>query len=280
MALILTKFIITIFTLIVFVSSTGSFFKDRYKDNKFLISLSIVIAVISTASTVNYVINKSETEIIKILSAKQNQSDKQKNIDIGLNSQISKESDVSNMSTPLDGKDIMDPFYATLSLLQRAFVKLKPSYRNSFKEKIELSVWVNHNDMSYKSGDKLSIYVKANMDCYLTLFHITNRGEVYVLYPNKFSSGNFIRANKEVLIPREMDNFHLTIQGTKGYDVIKAIVTRKPISVLSKISSNNAGPYKLLTDDMYSFLSKLLATLNNSKENRLWNEKVKIIRIN
>lgn len=65
MTLIFTKLLVTIFTLIVFISTTGSFFKNRYKDNKLIVSLSILIAVISTFTTVHFVIDKAKEEIIE-----------------------------------------------------------------------------------------------------------------------------------------------------------------------------------------------------------------------
>lgn len=69
MTLIITKILVTIFTLIVFISTTGSFFKDKYQNNKILVSLSIVIALVSAFTTVHFIIDMAKNEIEETFSS-------------------------------------------------------------------------------------------------------------------------------------------------------------------------------------------------------------------
>lgn len=81
MTLVITKLLVTIFTLIIFISTTGSFFKNKYKNNKFIVSVSILIAVISAFTTVHFVIDKAKMEIIETLYGQQEKPDKELIVD-------------------------------------------------------------------------------------------------------------------------------------------------------------------------------------------------------
>lgn len=65
MTLILTKVIITLFTITVFVSTMGGVFREKYSENKYLVIVAAILAVISTFGTVDFLIDKMEQEITR-----------------------------------------------------------------------------------------------------------------------------------------------------------------------------------------------------------------------
>lgn len=76
MVLVFTKILVTVFTLIIFISTTGSFFKSKYKHNKLLVSLSILIAIVSAFTTVHFIVDIAKTEIIEVLSTVKSNKEK------------------------------------------------------------------------------------------------------------------------------------------------------------------------------------------------------------
>ncbi len=66
------KFLLTIFTLIVFISTAGSYFKTKFGNSKVLMGIAIGIAIISTYFTIDSIINGLKAEIIQEISNKEN----------------------------------------------------------------------------------------------------------------------------------------------------------------------------------------------------------------
>src|SRR5258708_4203056 len=96
-------------------------------------------------------------------------------------------------------------------------------------------VSVDREDRTYKIDDRVTIKVKSEKGGYLYLFNVDPEGNVLCLYPNKFQSDNKIEAKTEITIPDPDDTkFRITIGEPVGKELLKAIVTRKPLASLDR----------------------------------------------
>jgi len=77
----------------------------------------------------------------------------------------------------------------------------------------------------YRIGDRIIVYFRSDMDCYLTLFNIGTSGKLTILFPNYLFQNNFITANKIYAIPGEEYPFEYELSGPPGAEKIKAIAT-------------------------------------------------------
>lgn len=68
MYLIITKLLVTIFSAIVFVSTAGSFFNKLYGENRPLLYISVFLALVSTYTAVNFIIDSVKNEILASIS--------------------------------------------------------------------------------------------------------------------------------------------------------------------------------------------------------------------
>jgi TolB-like protein len=123
--------------------------------------------------------------------------------------------------TPIDMLESSDSYQETLEKL----VAMKPD-----KASFNVKVWTNKNE--YQVGDKLVFSVKAEENGYLTLLDINPKGNVTVIFPNQFHQNNYIQAGITYQVPSPNYGFEFAIQEPPGLERVKAIVTRKKVSLL------------------------------------------------
>ncbi len=131
-----------------------------------------------------------------------------------------------------------------LALIDKMVEEFKPAQKKkSYQEQIEklvaakpykspfyVKVWTDKK--KYQIGEKITFSVKAEENGYLTLLDINPQGNIDVIYPNRFHRDNFIQAGVTYKVPRERDNFELSVSGPAGQERIKAIVTLNKVSLL------------------------------------------------
>lgn len=106
---------------------------------------------------------------------------------------------------------------------------------NSSANKIEVKI--NLPKKKFKMGESLTFEVISGEDGYLTLIDIQPDGSVVQLLPNKTGQSNQIKANEVLKFPPQ--DIILKISQPLGKDTIKAIVTKKPLSLFPKIDLDN-----------------------------------------
>lgn len=101
----------------------------------------------------------------------------------------------------------------------------------SSNHNLRVELWTEK--VKYAIGDKLSFHVRSNKECYLTLIDLQTSGGLYILYPNPFQKGNYIPADRICTIPslKTKDSFTITVDGPKGVEGVKAIVSLKPLNL-------------------------------------------------
>lgn len=75
----------------------------------------------------------------------------------------------------------------------------------------------------YRMGEPVSIYVRADSPCYLTLVNIGPSGQTRVLLPNAAQPGNLIPAGETVAFPAAASNLRVTPIGPEGMETVVAL---------------------------------------------------------
>lgn len=78
---------------------------------------------------------------------------------------------------------------------------------------------------SYKLGDLMSLSVKTNQSCYLSLIDFGTSGAANLLFPNAYQVDNYLEANKPLTLPNSQ--FDIQIGGAIGKEKILGICTLK-----------------------------------------------------
>lgn len=93
--------------------------------------------------------------------------------------------------------------------------------RNGKKERVT-------NKKDFKSGDRLRIHMKSNIDAYAYIVMLQgSKGDRAVLYPENESDENKLKAGKEMVLPSGDKN--LKFDNNPGLETLRIIVSRKPI---------------------------------------------------
>lgn len=100
----------------------------------------------------------------------------------------------------------------------------------------------------YQIGDKIEFTFTSDKDCYVTLLDFTPSGKIYVLFPNKWVSNNFVKAGESVVVPAAGQQFAMKLGGPAGVDIVKAIATNVETKILDPENQKLFGPFSVLED--------------------------------
>lgn len=78
---------------------------------------------------------------------------------------------------------------------------------------------------SRRIGEHVTLYFRADRDCYVTLFDFTTSGSIHVLFPNAFMKDNYIKAGRTYALPSEEAGFKIRVKGPPGVEKLKLFAT-------------------------------------------------------
>jgi TolB-like protein len=150
--------------------------------------------------------------------------------------------------------------------IQEELIDQKPESPN-----FKIKVWTDKKE--YQVGENIAFYVKAERDCYLTLFNSSSSGNTSIIFPNIYHEGrsNFIRGGKEYKIPEKHYGFKFQVTGPSGLERIKAIATLTPDL---PIDFDPGQGFHLIEKDTTRGTRDILAIKNNlsQKNDSEWTE--------
>lgn len=85
----------------------------------------------------------------------------------------------------------------------------------------------------YSIGDSISYRFRSEKPCYLVVLNLTPGGDLVQLFPNKFSTSQFVQARKDYMIPEHTANIALKVTGPAGEEKIVALAAEAPFELLS-----------------------------------------------
>lgn len=122
---------------------------------------------------------------------------------------------------PLDG-DLRD-------LSEKIVVPPKPrAIEASAPLKGPLQVELTTDKAAYAVGDKMTVTVKVNQDCYLTVIDVGAGNKAVVLFPNMYAPNNAVKAGAAFTIPDPSAGFEFEVTPPAGVELIRAIASKEP----------------------------------------------------
>jgi hypothetical protein len=111
-------------------------------------------------------------------------------------------------------------------------------------------VSVDREDRSYQLDETVRATVVSERPGYLYLFNVNARGDVSCLFPNAYQADNAIGAGQAVVVPDPKDtSWRITVRPPTGRELLKAVVTTKPLQAFKGVSLNaRGGPTPLSRD--------------------------------
>lgn len=120
------------------------------------------------------------------------------------------------------------------------------------------------NRDNFKEGEELELTARASKDCYITVLNICSGDTVYVLFPNRYRSDNFLKAGDIFTLPSKEDEMMglscpVTLAQGKESDVemIKVLATKEEISLVESHTFSPYGTYKMALKKLLNWLIKI-----------------------
>jgi len=142
------------------------------------------------------------------------------------------------------------------------------------EEKIKIDLWTD--EKSYRIGEKLTVNFKTDRDCYVTLVDVGTSGNVHILFPNRFSVDNKVKANETYSVPAKDDGYKITVNGPPGTEIVRAIATLKPISFIDTDFSGTRSIFKSVDKNVSSFTRDLSIEASETPSSNLGENLIKI----
>ncbi|GAK57363.1 OmpA/MotB domain protein [Candidatus Vecturithrix granuli] len=91
---------------------------------------------------------------------------------------------------------------------------------------INIEVWLNKQcSAAFYPGEKAVIYFRTDADGYATLYDIDTQGKVLVIFPNRETPDNFVKAGQIYEIPAQQADYDLIVEGPEGIEYIEAVAS-------------------------------------------------------
>jgi hypothetical protein len=81
-------------------------------------------------------------------------------------------------------------------------------------------------------GEKIIFQVTASEDCYIYVIDIGTTGRTTILFPNRFSASNRLRARWPLILPTSNDPYEFVLSGVSGREVVQVVALDCPVERL------------------------------------------------
>ncbi|KHC90713.1 PEGA domain-containing protein [Thermotoga sp. Mc24] len=122
-----------------------------------------------------------------------------------------------------------------------------------------VDVWLNKPEGSvYEVGERMEIFVKSSKDAYILVYDINAQGKVTLIFPNKYESDNFVRANEIKKIPSK-STYSLRVSPPYGKEYIQVIASARPIPIFNQLKElGTAQAFPTLSDNVEEYVQNKL----------------------
>lgn len=109
-----------------------------------------------------------------------------------------------------------------------------------------LAASVSTEKSEYRIGDYVTIKLRAEKDCYVTLLNWDETGKLTQLFPNAFDSDNFIRGGETYSIPSRRSDFDFALSGNAGTERVLfiAVRSRADSDAINKLIPNDGSAFR------------------------------------
>ncbi|MDX9757591.1 MAG: DUF4384 domain-containing protein, partial [Bacteroidota bacterium] len=93
---------------------------------------------------------------------------------------------------------------------------------------LHVDVWTDRSqDAVYASGEDVAIFLRANDDCYVSIYAIATDGDVELLFP-RYPDDGFVFGGATYRLPDYYENWRYHAGGPDGVTYLHAVATRTP----------------------------------------------------
>lgn len=137
-----------------------------------------------------------------------------------------------------------------------------------------INVRVSTDKTRYRTGETLNVTVNLNQSGYLYIYNIDASGKITMLFPNRYSGGNYISSGRTTF-PRSQDNFYYQLAGQTGTERVIAIASTNPNFDLSRATNYRSNATFATSDSIDSFGTNLykgleVVTVNSNVGLKEW----------
>jgi tRNA A-37 threonylcarbamoyl transferase component Bud32 len=123
---------------------------------------------------------------------------------------------------------------------------------------------INTDKTAYKIGDTISYAVKARQDCHLVVLNFSTSGELYQLFPNRFTPDSLVKADTIYKIPKAGS---FTVTGPAGSDTVIGYAADAPFELIGSDFRDN--PFLVVTNENLSTLERIYHNIERLKARKL-----------
>jgi hypothetical protein len=119
---------------------------------------------------------------------------------------------------------------------------------------IDVEIWTDNDE--YYEGDKITVYFKANNDCFAAIYNIDTRGRVNLLFPSESGEAARIKGGRIYELPDRYDDYELTVQGPPGTEYLQIVASNDPFILPRWLDEGRL----VCEDDPYDFMDYINAS--------------------
>jgi hypothetical protein len=130
----------------------------------------------------------------------------------------------------------------------------------------QVEVRTNRRDDVFERGDRMTVFVRTDVDAYVTIFRVDTDGRARILFPARPYDDNYVRGARTMAVPGARAGYTLRVEEYPGEGFLFAVVTLDPIAFRPFARGHEWDYYSLglasrVTGDPYVLFSDLLAAL-------------------
>jgi hypothetical protein len=121
------------------------------------------------------------------------------------------------------------------------------------ESKLKVALALDRGDGGiYRKGDKLHLFLKANLDCYVKVLYHQVDGTKVLVFPNRYHPDGRIQKGRLYQIPPDDNSFDLEVQAPFGAELVKLIACTSPIDL--KGTDPDSNGLAVVRQDLSSLL--------------------------
>jgi len=147
-----------------------------------------------------------------------------------------------------------------------AVAAAQPSAAHAGPESPRVALWTSHDDDLFERGDHMTVFLRTDVDAFVTVFQVDADGIVRVLFPRTPFEDTFTPGGRSFAVPGARGDATLRVDEYPGEGFLFALVTLDPIG-FGAFARHGGWDYAALglparvTDDPYILFGALLEAL-------------------
>jgi hypothetical protein len=106
----------------------------------------------------------------------------------------------------------------------------------------------------YRRGEKLHLFLKASMDCYVKLVYHQVDGTNVVIFPNRFHPDARIQKGVLYQVPPDDNSFDLEVDAPFGAELVKVVAATVPLELA--VAAPDANGLRAVQEDLASLVGR------------------------